>query len=94
VLLSFISAHWLALETHAAWPYMDSLTTWISLLATWMVARMKLENWLYWMTADAIMAYLFAAQGYPVTTGLFLTYFAIALIGFREWLHQYRQQAR
>ena len=94
VLLSFISAHWLALETHAAWPYMDSLTTWISLLATWMVARMKLENWLYWMTADAIMAYLFAAQGYPVTTGLFLTYFAIALIGFREWLHQYRHQAR
>ena len=94
VLLSFISAHWLALETHAAWPYMDSLTTWISLLATWMVARMKLENWLYWMSADAIMAYLFAAQGYPVTTGLFLTYFAIALIGFREWLHQYRQQVR
>jgi nicotinamide mononucleotide transporter len=94
VLLSFISAHWLALETHAAWPYMDSLTTWISLLATWMVARMKLENWLYWMTADAIMAYLFAVQGYPVTTGLFLTYLAIALIGFREWLRQYRQQAR
>ncbi|MFI4866302.1 MAG: nicotinamide riboside transporter PnuC [Steroidobacterales bacterium] len=93
-LLSLISAHWLALETHAAWPYMDSLTTWISLLATWMVARMKLENWLYWMSADAIMAYLFAAQGYPVTTGLFLTYFAIALIGFREWLRQYRQQAR
>ena len=27
---------------------------------------MKLENWLYWITADAIMAYLFAAQGYPV----------------------------
>jgi nicotinamide mononucleotide transporter len=94
VLLSLITAHWLALETHAAWPYLDSFTTWISLLATWMVARMKLENWLYWITADAIMAYLFAAQGYPVTTGLFLTYLTIAVIGFREWLHQYRQQVR
>jgi nicotinamide mononucleotide transporter len=94
VLLSFITAHWLALETHAAWPYLDSFTTWISLLATWMVARMKLENWLYWIAADAIMAYLFAAQGYPSTAGLFLTYLTIAVFGFRAWLRQYRQQER
>ncbi len=93
VLLSLITAHWLAIETHAAWPYLDSFTTWISLLATFMVARMKLENWLYWITADAIMAYLFAAQGYPVTAGLFLTYLTIAVIGFRAWLRQYRRQA-
>jgi nicotinamide mononucleotide transporter len=93
-LLSLMTARWLALETHAAWPYLDSFTTWMSLLATWMVARMKLENWLYWIAADAVMAYLFAAQGYPVTTGLFLTYLIIAVIGFREWLGKYRQQAR
>ncbi|MFI4868312.1 MAG: nicotinamide riboside transporter PnuC [Steroidobacterales bacterium] len=93
VLLSLITAHWLATETHAAWPYLDSFTTWISLLATYMVARMKLENWLYWISADAIMAYLFAAQGYPVTAGLFLTYLTIAVIGFRGWLRQYRRQA-
>jgi nicotinamide mononucleotide transporter len=94
VLMSLISAHWLALETHAAWPYLDSFTTWVSLLATWMVARMKLENWLYWITADAITAYLFAAQGHPVSTGLFLTYLVIAIFGFREWLTQYRLQPR
>jgi len=93
VLLSLITAHWLALETHAAWPYLDSFTTWISLLATLMVARMKLENWLYWIGADAITAYLFAAQGHPVTAGLFLTYLTIAVIGFRGWLRQYRRQA-
>jgi nicotinamide mononucleotide transporter len=93
VLLSFVTAHWLAIETHAAWPYLDSFTTWLSLLATWMVARMKLENWLYWMSADAIMAFLFAAQGYPVTTGLFLIYLTIAVFGFRAWLQQYRRQA-
>lgn len=93
VLLSFTTAQWLARETHAAWPYLDSFTTWVSLLATWMVARMKLENWLYWITADAITSYLFAAQGHPVSAGLFLTYLTIAVIGFREWLHQYRQQA-
>jgi nicotinamide mononucleotide transporter len=89
--LSLASARLLARETHAAWPYLDSFTTWVSLLATWMVARMKLENWLYWIGADGIMAYLFAAQGYLATTGLFLTYMVIAIFGFREWLLKYRQ---
>jgi nicotinamide mononucleotide transporter len=91
VLLSLLSAHLLATETHAAWPYLDSFTTWVSLLATWMVTRMKLENWLYWISADGIMAWLFAAQGYPATSLLFLTYMVIAVFGFREWLLQYRQ---
>lgn len=92
VVLSLLTAHWLARETHAAWPHLDSLTTWISLLATWMVARIKLENWLYWMVADLVTAYLFFAQGYPASSGLFLAYLVIAAIGFRAWLHQYRRQ--
>jgi nicotinamide mononucleotide transporter len=90
-LLSFASASLLARETHAAWPYLDSFTTSVSLLATWMVARMKLENWLYWIGADGIMAYLFAAQGYLATAGLFLIYLVIAVFGFRAWLLKYRQ---
>lgn len=93
VALSIASADLLARETHAAWPYLDSFTTWASLLATWMVARMKLENWLYWIGVDAIMAYLFAAQGYLATSGLFLTYMIIAIFGFREWLLKYRQRS-
>jgi nicotinamide mononucleotide transporter len=92
VALSVASAGFLARETHAAWPYLDSFTTWISLVATWMVARMKLENWLYWIVADVITAYLFAAQGHQASAGLFLIYNVIAVLGFREWLQKYRQQ--
>ena len=93
LLLSVVSARLLERETHAAWPYLDSFTTGVSLLATWMVARMKLENWLYWILADAITAYLFAAQGHQASAGLFVTYMLIAAVGFREWLQKYRQQA-
>lgn len=93
LVLSFASAALLARETHAAWPYLDSFTTWISLLATWMVARMKLENWLYWMVADAITAFLFAAQGHQASAALFVIYIAIAVLGFREWSRKYRQQS-
>jgi nicotinamide mononucleotide transporter len=93
VLLSALTAQWLRRETHAAWPYLDSMTTWSSLFATWLLARLKLENWLYWIGADAVMAYLFAEQGYPFTTALFLTYMVIAVFGFREWLNKYRLQS-
>ena len=34
VLASVLSARWLAAETHAAWPLLDSLVTWTSLMAT------------------------------------------------------------
>jgi nicotinamide mononucleotide transporter len=93
VLLSMLTARVLARETHAAWPYLDSLTTWTSLLATWLVARMKLENWLYWIGVDAVLGFLFAAQGYPATAGLYLSYLIIAIVGFWEWLRKYRQAA-
>jgi nicotinamide mononucleotide transporter len=68
------------------------MTTWSSLLATWLVARMKLENWIYWICADSVMVFLFAAQGYAFTACLFLTYIVIAVFGYREWQRKYRLQ--
>jgi nicotinamide mononucleotide transporter len=94
LLASLASARLLASETHAAWPLLDSLTTWTSFVATFMVTRSVLENWLYWISADVVTIFLFAAQGYPPTAGLFLSYAIIACFGFRAWLRRYRLQAR
>ncbi len=90
---SALSAQYLARETQAAWPLLDSFTTWTSLLATWLVARSVLENWLYWICADVIMVYLFLRQGYPYTAGLYFSYMVVSVLGFRAWLHRYRKQA-
>lgn len=90
--VSLLSARLLASETRAAWPLLDSLTTWTSLVATWLVARSVLENWVYWISADSIMVFLFAQQGYPFTAGLFLSYMIIACFGFHSWLQRYRRQ--
>ena len=90
--VSVLSAQLLASETRAAWPLLDSLTTWTSFLATWLVARSVLENWLYWITADSIMVFLYVQQGYPPSAGLFFSYMVIASFGFRGWLRRYRAQ--
>ena len=91
---SALSAQFLALETQAAWPLLDSFTTWTSLLATWMLARSMLENWLYWISADLIMVGLFMRQGYPYTAGLFFVYAVVSVLGLRAWWLRYRKQAR
>jgi nicotinamide mononucleotide transporter len=90
---SLASAQLLARETHAAWPLLDSLTTWTSFVATWMVTRSVLENWLYWISADLVTIFLFARQGYPPTAALFLAYATIACFGYAAWRRRWREQA-
>ena len=90
--VSVLVARWLASETQAAWPYLDSATTVLSLLATWLVARMKLENWLYWLAIDAVLVFLFAAQGLVFTATLFALYLVLAAAGYVSWNAKYRAQ--
>jgi nicotinamide mononucleotide transporter len=92
--VSAVSARWLAAESGAAWPFLDSLTTWASLVATWLVVRMKLENWLYWIAIDIVLTYLFIAQKLPFIALLFVTYLGISMAGFITWLKTYRRQNR
>jgi nicotinamide mononucleotide transporter len=94
LLLSAGTSRWLAAETGAAWPFLDSLTTWASLVATWLVVRMKLENWLYWIAIDTVLTYLFIAQQLPFIALLFAAYLGISVAGFHAWLKTYRLQAR
>ncbi len=90
VVVSALTARWLAMETQAAWPFLDSLTTWGSLLATWLMARVKLESWMYWIAIDATLAFLSAAQGLYLFALLSIVYLGVSAVGFAGWLRTYR----
>jgi len=90
VLVSALTARWLATQTHAAWPLLDSLTTWGSLYATWLEARVKLENWLYWIVIDSALAFLFGSQGLYFVALLSVVYLGFSTVGFARWLKTYR----
>ena len=90
--LSFSSARWLATETDAAWPLLDSLTTWFSLLATWLQARAFLENWLYWVAIDGVLVFLFYARDKIFLASLNLLYIGIAAATFVVWRRKFRMQ--
>jgi len=93
IALSFVSARLLAAETQAAWPLLDSLTTWFSLLATWLAARAKLENWLYWIAIDGVLVYLFYVQDLPFLALLNLLFIVIAVAGFIAWRRRLQAQS-
>jgi nicotinamide mononucleotide transporter len=89
IALALITGKTLSVYTAAAWPYVDSLTTWGAVITTYMVARKVLENWLYWFVLDAISIPLYIERGLHVTAALFAIYLVIVVIGFFSWQRQY-----
>jgi nicotinamide mononucleotide transporter len=90
--ISFGSARWLVPGDAAAWPLLDSLTTWFSLLATWLAARARLENWLYWIVINGVMVFLFYAQKVWGMALLSVILMVIAAGGFVAWRRKYQAQ--
>jgi nicotinamide mononucleotide transporter len=65
--------------------YWDAFTTAASIVATWMLARKILEQWLVWILVDAISMILYIYKGLFLTAGLFLVYSLLAILGYFEW---------
>jgi len=86
LLLSLVSGGLLEANTTAALPYLDSFTTWASVITTFMVANKVLENWLYWIVIDAASIYLYMDRGLNITAMLFVVYVMLAMWGYRQWL--------
>jgi nicotinamide mononucleotide transporter len=92
VTLSFFTAHWLAERTEAEWPLLDSLATWFSLFATWLAARARIENWIYWIVIDGVLVYLYYMQGLPWIAAQFVVLVVIAAAGLVSWRRRFVAQ--
>ena len=93
LLVSALSGALLQRYSSAALPYLDSFTTWGSILTTWMVARKILENWLYWLVIDSVSIYLYLDRAQCLTALLFVLYLVIVVFGYFQWLRHYRTQS-
>ena len=85
LILSFLSGTLLRNFTDAALPFMDALVTWGAVVATYMVAKKLLENWIYWLVIDSISILLFISRDLWLTAFLFCIYIVIIIFGYRLW---------
>ena len=87
---SYFAGYILDTYTDAKLPFLDSLTTFGALFATYMVAKKILENWIYWFLIDSVSIYLFIERELYLTSILFCLYLIIIIFGFRSWLAVFR----
>jgi len=84
-----LASGWLLRDTNARLPYIDSFTTWGSIVTTYMVAKKVLENWLYWLVIDSISIFLYIDRGLYFTALLFAAYIVIVIFGGISWYRQW-----
>ena len=82
---------YLLTDTDQRLAYVDSFTTWGSIVTTFMVTRKILENWIYWLVIDGVSIFLYLDRELYFTALLFGAYIIIIFFGWFAWLRDYRQ---
>lgn len=65
--------------------YVDVLTTAIFFVGMWLMAKRKIENWLYWIVGDIISVPLYFYKGFTFTSIQYLIFTFIAISGYLAW---------
>ena len=69
--------HWTA--------YVDTFTTGLFFVGMWLMAKRKIEHWLFWIVGDIISVPLYFSKGYTFTSVQYLIFTIIAFYGYIEW---------
>lgn len=75
----------MASRTDASLPFADAFTTVTALIAQWLLARKKLESWLFWIVIDVVCVRNYWVKDLTVTTGLYAILLVLAVVGYFTW---------
>ena len=89
---TMLSGYLLVESTDAKFPYLDSFTTWASIMTTLMVARKVLENWLYWIVINSLSLFIFIDRELYQTAAMLAVYLGLSCIGYITWRKAYHDQ--
>ena len=73
-------------------PALDAISNGFSIVATYLAAKKKIENWLLWIPIDILIAYMMFVKGMPFYLVLYLIYSFFAILGYIEWHKTYKKQ--
>lgn len=78
--------------TDSTVPWTNGLTTALSIVGMWMLARKYVEQWLVWLVVDIISAGLYIYKGLYPTAALYMLYTVIAVFGYIKWKKLMKEQ--
>lgn len=80
--------------TDADLSYTDSGATAVSLMAYWMMAKKRLENWLVWLAVDVVYVGMYTYKELYLTAFLYTVFLVLATIGYFDWKREMQQETR
>ncbi|MCK8479230.1 nicotinamide riboside transporter PnuC [Psychroserpens algicola] len=84
--LAFVYIVYQAFDKWTSWvAYVDTITTAIFFVGMWLMARRKLENWIFWIIGDIISVPLYFYKGFTFTSFQYLGFTFIAIFGYLAW---------
>ena len=85
-LIVSMPASWLLIHyASARYGYLDTALTLLSILATFLLVRKDLHNWVYWIVIDIVYVVLYLKSEGILFALLFLIYTLVAIWGYRQW---------
>lgn len=65
--------------------YVDTITTAIFFVGMWLMAKRKIENWIFWIIGDIISVPLYFYKGFTFTSFQYFGFTFIAIFGYLTW---------
>lgn len=65
--------------------YMDIATTGIFFVGMWLMAKKKIENWLFWIIGDVISIPMYVYKGLLLTAIQYAIFTLIAIFAYYQW---------
>ena len=65
--------------------YADTITTAIFFVGMWLMAKKKIENWIFWIVGNIISVPLYFYKGFTFTSFQYLGFTFIAIAGYFAW---------
>ena len=65
--------------------YIDNITTAIFFVAMWLMAKRKIESWVFWIVGDLITVPLYFYKGLTISSIQYLIFTVIAILGYLSW---------
>jgi len=72
--------------------YIDILTTAIFFAAMWLMAKRKVESWIFWIVGNIISVPLYLHKGLAFTSIQYFIFTIIAIAGYIKWKELYNKQ--
>ena len=71
-------------------PFLDAVTTVLSLAAQFLLTKKYIQNWYFWITADVLYIYLYFSRGLTLTAILYAVFMTMCIVGLIKWQKSFK----